>query len=135
MFLGVIFIFILGVVGVGGENQVFFYMQMVFGYILGYVVIVQVFLLLYYKKNLIFIYGYLEEWLGLEVYKIGVVYFLFFCIIGVVFWFYFVVIVLQAFVLGFFGVFFFVIVVVMIVLIWVYIFKGGINIIVWIDIL
>ena len=102
---GVTFISIPGVVGAGGENQAFSYMQMVFGYILGYVVIAQVLLPLYYKKNLTSIYGYLEERLGLEAYKTGAAYFLLSRTIGAAFRLYLVAIVLQAFVLGPFGCF------------------------------
>ncbi|MEQ8703587.1 MAG: sodium:solute symporter [Phaeodactylibacter sp.] len=130
---GVTFISIPGVVGAGGENQAFSYMQMVFGYILGYVVIAQVLLPLYYKKNLTSIYGYLEERLGLEAYKTGAAYFLLSRTIGAAFRLYLVAIVLQAFVLGPFGVPFFATVAVTILLIWVYTFKGGINTIVWTD--
>ena len=113
---GVTFISIPGVVGAGGENQAFSYMQMVFGYILGYVVIAQVLLRL-----------------GLEACKTGAAYFLLSRTIGAAFRLYLVAIVLQAFVLGPFGVPFFATVAVTIVLIWVYTFKGGINTIVWTD--
>jgi hypothetical protein len=48
---GVTFISIPGVVGKGGVNQAFSYMQIVFGYLLGYAVIALVLLPLYYRLN------------------------------------------------------------------------------------
>lgn len=130
---GVTFISIPGVVGAGGENQAFSYMQMVFGYLLGYLVIAHVLLPLYYKNNLTSIYGYLEKRLGVEAYKTGAAYFLLSRTIGAAFRLYLVAIVLQNFVLGPFGVPFIATVAITILLIWVYTFKGGINTIVWTD--
>ncbi len=129
---GVTFISIPGVVGAGGANQAFSYMQMVFGYLLGYLVIAHVLMPLYYRLNLTSIYGYLEQRLGFHAYKTGAAYFLLSRTIGASFRLYLVAIVLQQFVLGPFGVPFALTVAVTIVLIWVYTFKGGINTIVWI---
>src|SRR6056297_2952949 len=47
----------------------FTYMQMVFGYFLGYLVIAFVLLPLYYKLNLTSIYGYLDNRFGISAYK------------------------------------------------------------------
>lgn len=58
---GVTFISIPGVVGGGGLNQAFSYMQIVLGYMLGYAVIALVLLPLYYRMNLTSIYTYLEK--------------------------------------------------------------------------
>jgi len=130
---GVTFISIPGVVGANGENQAFAYMQMVFGYLLGYLVIAHILMPLYYRLELTSIYAYLEKRLGFEAYKTGAAYFLISRVIGAAFRLYLVAIVMQKFVFGPFGVPFFVTVSVTILLIWIYTFRGGINTIVWTD--
>ena len=130
---GVTFISIPGVVGAGGANQSFSYMQMVFGYLLGYFVIAHVLMPLYYKLNLTSIYGYLEERLGFYSYKTGAAYFLISRIIGAAFRLFIVAQVLDAFVLGPIGIPFLGTVIATIVLIWVYTFRGGIKTIVITD--
>lgn len=130
---GVTFISIPGVVGASGENQAFSYMQMVFGYLLGYAVIAHVLMPLYYRLQLTSIYTYLEQRLGYEAYKTGAAYFLLSRTVGASFRLYLVAIVLQQFVLGPFGIPFAGTVAMTILLIWVYTFKGGIKTIVWTD--
>ncbi len=130
---GVTFISIPGVVGADGANKDFSYMQIVFGYVLGYFVIARVLLPLYYRLNLTTIYGYLDQRLGLHAYKTGAAYFLVSRAIGSAFRLYLMAIVLQEFVLGPFGIPFWGTVAATIILIWVYTFKGGINTIVYTD--
>jgi Na+/proline symporter len=130
---GVTFISIPGVVGGDGLNQAFSYMQLVFGYILGYVVIAQVLLPLYYKLQLTTIYGYLGQRFGPVSYKTGSAYFLLSRSIGSAFRLFLVAIVLHQFVLTHFGINFFWTVVITIVLIYVYTFRGGIKTIVYTD--
>ncbi len=60
----------------------FGYMQTVFGYLIGYVVISQVLLPLYYRLNLTSIYTYLEKRYGTSGYKTGAAYFLISRVIG-----------------------------------------------------
>jgi Na+/proline symporter len=130
---GVTFISIPGVVGGGGHNQAFSYMQMVFGYLLGYVFIAQVLMPMYYRMGLTSIYGYLENRFGWQAYKTGAAYFLLSRIVGASFRLYLVAIVLQQFIMTPLGVPFFVTVAITILLIWIYTFRGGINTIVWTD--
>ena len=59
------------------ENSSFSYMQVVFGYILGYLVIGTILLPLYYRMNLTSIYGYLENRFGYYSYKTGLLFLLF----------------------------------------------------------
>ena len=68
---GVTFISIPGVVGAGGHNQAFSYLQVVLGYLLGYMTISLVLMPLYYRLNLISIYGYLGMRFGPTSYKTG----------------------------------------------------------------
>jgi Na+/proline symporter len=130
---GVTFISIPGVVGAGGANMAFSYMQMVFGYLVGYTVIALVLMPIYYKQNLTSIYGYLETRFGFYSYKTGAFYFLLSRTIGAAFRLYLVAIVLQMFVMKPFGIPFELTVFVTIGLIWIYTFQGGIKTIVWTD--
>jgi Na+/proline symporter len=130
---GVTFISIPGVVGAGGVNQGFSYMQMVIGYVLGYVLIAEVLMPLYYRLNLTSIYGLLLERMGWEAYKTGAAYFLLSRTIGAAFRLYLVAIVLQNFVMDPLGVPFQLTVMVTIILIWVYTFRAGIKTIVYTD--
>lgn len=130
---GVTFISIPGAVGAGGANQAFSYMQIVFGYLLGYAVIALVLLPLYYRLNLTSIYTYLEQRLGFFAYKTGAAYFLLSRAIGAAFRLFLVAIVLQRFVMSAYGIPFWLTVLVTIALIWVYTFRGGIKTIVWTD--
>jgi Na+/proline symporter len=130
---GVTFISIPGVVGQGGTNMAFSYMQMVMGYLLGYFVIAKVLIPVYYKWNLTSIYGYLEQRFGTYSYKIGAAYFLLSRVIGASFRLFLVAIILQKFVMDPLGVPFFFTVLITIILIWVYTFRGGIKTIVWTD--
>jgi Na+/proline symporter len=130
---GVTFISIPGVVGLGGANMNLSYMQMVFGYLLGYFVIATVLMPLYYRLNLTTIYGYLNERFGIISYKTGAGYFLLSRIIGASFRLFLVALVLQEFVMEPLGAPFVATVAITIVLIWVYTFRGGIKTIVWTD--
>ena len=114
------------------DSSQFSYMQMVLGYILGYIVIATVLLPLYYRLQLTSIYTYLQERFGNASYKTGASFFLLSRIIGASFRLYLVAIVLDTFV--FKGQLDFVyIVIITIGLIWIYTFKGGIKTIIWTD--
>lgn len=126
---GVTFISIPGAV----ESDGFSYMQMVLGYLVGYVVIAQVLIPMYYRMKLTSIYGYLEERFGFWSYKTGAGFFLLSRIIGASFRLYLVAFVLDAFVFAPWNVPFWVTVALTILLIWLYSFKGGIKTIVWTD--
>lgn len=130
---GVTFISIPGVVGQDGLNKDFSYMQMVFGYLLGYLFIAHVLMPLYYRMNLTSIYTYLEKRLGLEAYKTGSVFFLLSRIIGASFRLYLVAMVMQKFIMDYYGIPFAATVSITILLIWLYTFKGGIKTIVYTD--
>ena len=130
---GVTFISIPGVVGAGGTNQSFAYMQMVGGYVIGYLIIANVLMPLYYRLNLVSIYGYLESRFGFWSYKTGAAYFLLSRVIGASFRLFLVAIVMHRFILQPMGVPFAVTVIFAILLIWIYTFRGGIKTIVWTD--
>lgn len=128
---GVTFISVPG--WVGGTS--FSYMQMVFGYLLGYTVIALILMPVYYKFNLVSIYTYLESRFGRYSYKTGAVFFLISRIIGASFRLYLVAIVLQTQVFERleWNIPFFLTVLITILLIWLYTFQGGIKTIIWTD--
>lgn len=130
---GATFVSIPGKVGADGLNMAYSYMQVVFGYLVGYAFIGTVLLPLYYKMNLVSIYEYLEERFGIVSYKMGALFFLLSRIIGASFRLFLMTMVLHPFVLEPLGVSFEITVLITLLLIWVYTFKGGIKTIVWTD--
>ncbi|SHJ85357.1 sodium:solute symporter [Pseudozobellia thermophila] len=111
----------------------FSYMQVVFGYLAGYLVIAYILLPIYYNLNVTSIYEYLEKRFGTISYKVGAVSFFISRVLGASFRLFLVAIVLQQFVFDDLGVRFEVTVILSILLIWVYTFRGGIKTIVWTD--
>jgi len=126
---GVTFISVPGWVGSTSMT----YMQMVFGYFLGYLVIAHVLLPLYYRLNLTSIYTYLEERFGFWSYKSGAVLFLLSRTVGAAARLYIMASVLQVALFNELNVPFEATVLVTIVLIWLYTFRGGIKTIIWTD--
>jgi len=126
---GVTFISVPGWVG---DSQ-FSYLQLVLGYLLGYFVVANVLLPLYYRLNLTSIYTYLDTRFGFYSYKTGAVFFLISRIIGSSFRLFLVATVLQVAVFDAWNVPFFITVVVTILLIWLYTNRGGIKTIIWTD--
>lgn len=111
----------------------FSYMQMVLGYLLGYFVIANVLLPLYYRLNLKSIYTYLDMRFGFYTYKTGAVLFLVSRIIGSAFRLFIVSSVLQLSVFNALGVPFWVTVSITVLLIWLYTRKGGVRTVLWTD--
>jgi len=130
---GVTFISIPGVVGGSGTNMAFSYMQMVLGYLVGYLIIATVLMPIYYRLSVSSIYGYLGDRFGPTSYKVGSAYFILSRVIGASFRLFLVAMILDKFVLAPMGVPFFMTVIITIILIWSYTFKGGIKTIVWTD--
>ena len=126
---GVTFISIPGDVGASLST----YMMIVFGYLVGYAVIAEVLLPLYYRMRLTSIYTYLERRLGFWSYKTGAFYFLVSRVIGASFRMFLVVNVLQLFVFNAWGIPFWATVIVFIILMVLYTYRGGIKTIVWTD--
>lgn len=130
---GVTFISIPGVVGAMGHNQAFSYMQVVLGYLLGYMAISFILMPLYYKLNLISIYKYLELRFGPSSSRTGSSFFILSRMVGSAFRMFLAVTVIHHLLCEPFGIPFFVTVIVAILLIWVYTFQGGIRTIVFTD--
>ncbi len=126
---GVTFISVPGWVG----TSQFSYLQMVLGYLFGYLFIAQVLLPLYYKLNLTSIYTYLEQRFGTVSHKTGAIFFLVSRLLGSSLRLYLVANVLQLTIFNSWGIPFWTTVVFTIFLIWLYTFKGGIRTIIWTD--
>lgn len=109
------------------------YMQMVLGFFVGYLLIAQVLLPLYYKLQLTSIYSYLNDRIGQRGYKTGALFFLLSKITGAAARLYLVVLILQTYVFSTWNIPFGVTVVISIFLVWLYTYKGGIKTIIWTD--
>ena len=81
------------------RDQEWTYMQMVFGYCIGYVVVATILLPLYYKLKLTSIYGFLGGRFGLEAHKTGAAFFLISRVIGASFRLFLVALVIDVLVL------------------------------------
>ncbi len=126
---GVTFISIPGWV----HNTQFSYLQMVMGYTVGYGIIMYVLLPMYYKRNLISIYGYLNQRFGTTSHKTGASFFIVSKIIGASFRLYLVAMVLHDFIFSYYGIPFWLTTLISLLLIWSYTVKGGIKTIIWTD--
>ena len=126
---GVTFISVPGMVGAFNMS----YMQMVFGFFFGYLVVAYLLLPLYYKLNLTSIYSYLDQRFGNYSYKTGASFFLLSRIIGSAAKLYLVALVLQTLVFDTWHIPFGVTVSGIILFIWIYTRKSGIKTIVWTD--
>ena len=111
---GVTFISVPGLIA----GQQFAYMQGVFGFFVGYLVVSFVLVPLYYRLNVTSIYQYLEERFGKVSYKTGAFFFLLSRVTGASFRLYLVALAMQYIVFESLGVPFWVTVVISILLIW-----------------
>ena len=126
---GVTFISVPGmVVGKG-----YAYLQMVLGFIVGYVLIAYVLVPLFYKRNLISIYGYLEQRFGRSTYRAGAWFFFLSKMLGAAVRFFVVCAVLQLLVFSPLHIPFEFNVIVTIALIWLYTMQGGVKTVIWTD--
>ncbi len=126
---GVTFISVPGKVQIEGMA----YFQIVLGYVLGYIVIAQLLMPLYYRLNVTSIYEYLNQRFGAVSYKTGASFFILSRTLGSATRLYLATVVLQLFLFDDLGVPYWLTAVITIVLIWVYTFKGGIKTIVYTD--
>ena len=126
---GVTFISVPGAV----EAKQWGYLQVVLGYLVGYLIIAYVLLPLYYRLNLTSIYEYLQQRFGKISYKTGAIAFLISRTVGAAFRLFLVANVLQLLIFDSLGVPFEATVVLTIALIYVYTHRGGIKTIVWTD--
>ncbi|MCH5231144.1 MAG: sodium:solute symporter [Muribaculaceae bacterium] len=126
---GLTFISVPGMVVTKGYT----YLQMCLGFIVGYLVIAWVLVPLFYKRNIISIYSFLEERFGTSTYKTGAWLFLISEILGIGVRFMVVCMVLQLLVFGPLHLPFILNVGITMSLIWLYTARGGVKSVVWSD--
>ena len=128
---GVTFVSVPGMV----EASLFSYLQMVLGFIAGYVVIAYVLLPLYYRLDMTSIYGYLEGRFGSRSRMSGSVLFLVSKYLGCGVRMYLTATILQLILFDALGIPFWLNVAVTMLIVWGYTFRGGVRTLVWTDML
>ncbi len=126
---GVTFISVPGAVGRDG----FGYLQVVIGYVIGYLVVTFVLLPLYYRFKLTSIYHYLDVRFGRSAGRTGATFFILSRLTGATARLYLVVNILQAIILDSLGVPFWLSTLVILSMILLYTYQGGVKTIVWTD--
>ena len=115
------------------EVSQFSYLQMVFGFFVGYIVVARVLLPLYYRLELTSIYTYLRDRFGYYSYKTGSSFFLLSRTIGASFRLFLIASVLQFAVFDSWSIPFYITVINTISLIWLYTYRSGMKTIIWTD--
>jgi Na+/proline symporter len=128
---GVTFVSVPGMVA----TSAFGYLQMVLGFTAGYVIIAFVLVPLFYRKDLVSIYGYLDSRFGLSAYKTGAWLFFISKMLGASVRLFLVCIALQLLVFTPFHLPFILNVILTVFLVWIYTFRGGVKSIIWTDVL
>jgi len=126
---GVTFVSVPGMVEVSG----FSYLQMVLGFAVGYLIISFMLIPLYYKMNLVSIYGYLENRFGMSSYKTGAWFFFVSKMLGAAVRLFVVCVVLQLLVFDPLHLPFILNIIFTVGIVWLYTFRGGVKSVVWID--
>lgn len=126
---GVTFVSIPGMVG----TNYFYYLQFVFGNIVGYLFITYVLIPIYYDLKLVSIYTYLETRFGTKTYKTGSLFFLISQSFGAALRLLLAAKIIQYAVFDAFHIPFYITVIIILILIWLYTHKSGIKTIVWTD--
>lgn len=111
----------------------FSYLQMVFGFFVGYFIVSRILLPVYYRLELTSIYTYLRDRFGYSSYKTGSAFFLLSRTIGASFRLFLIATVLQYAVFESWNVPFYVTVIITIALIWLYTYRSGMKTIIWTD--
>lgn len=134
---GVTFISVPGNVWV----QNFFYMPMVLGFVLGYIIVAKVLLPLYYRRDMTSIYAYLDERFGPVTMRTGTTVFMISRLLGAAVRIFVVIVVFLTFIPSSIGgfmpspVLFVLVAAVFLGLIYLYTYRGGVKTIIWTDVL
>lgn len=126
---GVTFVSVPGMVGANG----YAYLQMILGFIVGYALIAFALIPMFYRRNLISIYSYLQQRFGTSTYRAGAWFFFFSKMLGAAVRFFVVCVVLQELVFDPLGIPFSFNVIVTIALIWLYTARSGVKAVIWTD--
>jgi Na+/proline symporter len=109
------------------------YLQMVLGFVCGYWIVAGILLPLYYRLQLISIYGYLEQRLGPVSYKSGSGFFIVSRLLGATLRIYVVLHVIHRYLLESIGLPFWLTAAAVMLMIFLYTLQGGVKTIVWTD--
>ena len=126
---GVTFVSVPGMV----RSNDMLYMQTVLGFFVGYILIAEILLPIYFKLDSPSIYTYLKQRFGARSYKTGASFFLLSKIVGAAARLYVVVLILQVFILDSWNVPFWLTAAFVLLMIWLYTRRSGIKTIVWTD--
>ncbi|MDO4162841.1 MAG: sodium:solute symporter [Bacteroides sp.] len=126
---GVTYVSVPGMVAVSN----FGYLQMVLGFMAGHLIIAFVLTPLFYRMNLVSIYGYLENRFGRMSYHTGAYFFFISKMLGAAVRLFLVCLTMQLLVCEPLGVPFAVNAVVTVALVWLYTFRGGVKSLIWTD--
>ena len=126
---GVTFVSVPGMVAGSG----FSYLQMVLGFAVGQLIIAFVLIPLFYRMNLVSIYGYLENRFGLSTYQTGAWLFFVSKMMGASIRLFIVCVVLQLLIFDPLGLSFILNVIFTVGIVWLYTFRGGVKTLIWTD--
>ena len=126
---GVTFVSVPGMVGASG----FGYMQMVLGFIVGYLVIAYVLVPLFYRLNVVSIYQYLENRFGASSYRTGAWFFFISKILGASVRLFLVCLTLQLLIFDPLGLPFILNILISMGIVLAYTFRGGVKSVIWTD--
>jgi Na+/proline symporter len=108
---------------------------MALGFIVGYVIIAYVLVPLFYRMNLVSIYGYLDSRFGISAYKTGAWFFFISKMLGASVRLFLVCLALQLLVFTPLHLPFLLNVAITVGLVWIYTFRGGVKSVIWTDVL
>lgn len=126
---GVTFVSVPGMVATSS----FSYFQMALGFMTGYFVIAFLLIPLFYKMQLVSIYGYLEERFGTGAYKTGAWFFFISKLLGASVRLFLICVVLQPLLFEPYGIPFWLNALVTVLLVLLYTFQGGVKSLIWTD--
>jgi len=126
---GVTFVSVPGMVGTAN----FSYLQMVLGFVVGQFIIAFLLVPLFYRMNLVSIYGYLENRFGGFSHKTGAWFFFISKMLGAAVRLFVVCLTLQLLVFDSLGLPFVLNVVCTVALVWLYTFRSGVKALIWTD--
>lgn len=127
---GVTYVSVPGMVGTGASMG---YMQMVAGFFIGYVTIAFVLTPVFFKKNMVSVYQYLEDRFGITSHKTGAWFFFISKILGAAVRLYLVCVTLQLMIFTPLRLPFLLNVVISVAIVLLYTFRGGVSSVIWTD--
>jgi len=128
---GVTYVSVPGMVGVGGAAMS--YMQMVLGFFVGYLVIAFVLTPVFFRKNMVSIYQYLDDRFGVSAHKTGAWFFFLSKILGAAVRLFLVCVTLQLMVFEPLGLPFVLNIAVSMLIVLAYTYRGGMKSVLWTD--